>query len=152
MDQKWFISKNDGKSLGPYTFAQLQDQTRSGVLLPQHLVFEQGTAAWHEASRIAGLFSPNAPPPAPPGRRRGGGYTLLGVGLLFAGFVLVLFGCSGVYSAAVMSTFANTDLGPVHSMNLVHERNFRLILNLALFVLGGSLVIVVLMYRPTERD
>ena len=59
----------DGKTLGPFNAAQLQDGARTGQLTPQTLVWSAGMSGWTPAGEIgalAGLFAPATPPPPPP--------------------------------------------------------------------------------------
>jgi hypothetical protein len=68
MASEWFYTRDGKTKIGPVSWVQLQELTKSGQLLPTDRVWKEGIAKWTSASEIKGLFStPNSsqPPPLP---------------------------------------------------------------------------------------
>jgi hypothetical protein len=60
MKDQWYYART-GKSYGPITFSILQEQARTGYLLPSDLVWVEGMMDWMPARSVEGLFP--IPPP-----------------------------------------------------------------------------------------
>jgi hypothetical protein len=63
----WFYVQN-GKRIGPVPVAQFDDLVRSGVILPETLVWREGLVSWQPLGLITATPSalPSSPPPPPP--------------------------------------------------------------------------------------
>lgn len=59
----WYYAR-DGQQYGPINSAQLKQLAQSGGLVPDDLVFREGSKDWVAASTVQGLFPAPAPAPA----------------------------------------------------------------------------------------
>ncbi len=139
MPAEWYVYTKDQQQ-GPYTWEQLWEQARSGVLQPSDQVWTEELSGWTRADQVPGLTSvpPSAetPPPPPPigvdagpptaapgpqvaqGLARGRGSTWKVVAALAGAALLLTCSCGGGYlllarrggSGAVFG--GNVDLTP----------------------------------------
>jgi hypothetical protein len=63
MESEWYYVRN-GTQTGPVSFDELKAAAASGLLTPDDLVWQQGTADWVPARTVTGLFATPPPPPA----------------------------------------------------------------------------------------
>ncbi len=59
----WYYAK-EGRQHGPVSSSQLRQLASSGQLLPDDLVFREGSSNWVAASTVSGLFPPGGVVPA----------------------------------------------------------------------------------------
>lgn len=64
MGKEWYIHA-EGLQRGPYTWEELWQEARSGVLNPADLVWSEKLPGWTRAEQVSGLFPNQAPPPSP---------------------------------------------------------------------------------------
>ncbi len=66
MSQEWYVLQ-DGQQIGPYTWEQLWQQARSGVIRSGDLTWKEGMAGWIQVDQVPGLANfPAAAVTAPP--------------------------------------------------------------------------------------
>jgi hypothetical protein len=76
----WYYAK-EGRQHGPVSSSQLRQMAQSGELLPEDLVFKEGSSNWIAASTVQGLFpservaSRAAPPPSSRPEPTGGSFS-----------------------------------------------------------------------------
>lgn len=58
MSNDWFLLR-DGRRYGPFSFAQLQQMTTTGQLLPVDLLAQTEGGPWMPAAQVGGLFAPS---------------------------------------------------------------------------------------------
>ena len=63
-DAVWYYAQGDAEH-GPVTAAQLRALAEGGDLKPSDLVWKEGMDDWKPANDVRGLFSGDAPAPAP---------------------------------------------------------------------------------------
>jgi len=90
MSQQWYVYKN-GRQKGPYTFEQLKEQGRSGLVSSNDLYWTSGMKGWTLGAEIPDLFSANKGKTRREGSRRG--FVVLAVML-----VLIVLG-GGVWAS-----------------------------------------------------
>ncbi len=105
MGKEWYVYA-EGLQRGPYTWEELWQEARSGVLGSADLVWSEKLSGWVRAEQVSGLFPQQAPPPPPAAAvPQGGNYSTTpakigGKGCLIAvivSLILLLGGGAAVY-------------------------------------------------------
>jgi hypothetical protein len=67
VSQEWYVYKNQQQQ-GPFSWEELCQQARSGMLQPGDHVWKHGMSGWTPARQVQGLApaTPPSPPPPPP--------------------------------------------------------------------------------------